>query len=102
MGEAPGRFQMMRRSAFEKVKGYREDLITREDGDMFARLSKVGRTLYDSKLEVFHSGRRAHAIGWAETPLDMDDRDILGGSIRHYTVEKIGNAWVEKDAKARA
>jgi len=64
MGEAPGRFQMMRRSAFDKVGGFREDLITREDGDMFSRLSKIGRTLYDPELEVFHSGRRAHAIGW--------------------------------------
>jgi glycosyltransferase involved in cell wall biosynthesis len=64
MGEAPGRFQMMRRSAFDEVGGFREDLITREDSDMFSRLSKIGRTLYDPELEVFHSGRRAHAVGW--------------------------------------
>lgn len=64
VGEAPGKFQMIRRDAFEKLHGFREDLITGEDGDMFYRLSRIGRTMYDPRLEVFHSGRRAHAIGW--------------------------------------
>lgn len=64
MGEASGKFQMMRRSAFDTVGGYREDLVTREDGDMFSRLAKIGRTHYDSKLVVLHMGRRAHRIGW--------------------------------------
>ncbi len=63
-GEASGKFQMMRKSAFEKVGGFNVDLVTREDADMFQRLSKLGRTMCDSKLVVFHSGRRAHAIGW--------------------------------------
>jgi glycosyltransferase involved in cell wall biosynthesis len=63
-GEASGKFQMMKREAFQKVGGFREDLVTREDADMFNRLSKIGRTFYDSRLEVFNSGRRAHAIGW--------------------------------------
>lgn len=64
MGESSGKFQMIRRSAFEKVGGYREDLITREDADMFQRLSRIGRTYYDSSLEILHTGRRAHKIGW--------------------------------------
>ncbi len=64
MGEAPGKFQVIRRSAFEAVGGYREDLVTREDGDLFSRLSKLGRTHYDSKILVLHSGRRAHQVGW--------------------------------------
>ena len=63
-GEAPGKFQMIRRTAFDKVNGFREDLVTREDGDMFARLSKIGRTVYDPSFLVLHSGRRAHKIGW--------------------------------------
>ena len=63
-GEAPGKFQVVRRSAFEKIGGYREDLVTREDADLFNRLSKIGTTLYDSKIVILHSGRRAHAIGW--------------------------------------
>ena len=64
IGESSGKFQMIRKSAFEKVNGFREDLVSREDGDMFHRLSKVGRTFYDSKLVIFFSGRRAHQLGW--------------------------------------
>jgi glycosyltransferase involved in cell wall biosynthesis len=64
MGEAPGKFQIVAREAFQKVHGYREDLVTREDADLFARLSKIGRTRYDCSIEILHSGRRAHAIGW--------------------------------------
>lgn len=64
IGEASGKFQIIRRSAFEKINGFREDLIAGEDGDIFYRLSKVGQTRYDPKLTIFHSGRRAHKIGW--------------------------------------
>ncbi|HTK33073.1 MAG TPA: glycosyltransferase [Candidatus Paceibacterota bacterium] len=63
-GEAPGKFQMIRRAAFEKVGGFNVNLVTREDADLFYRLSRIGRTFYDGRLQVLHSGRRAHAIGW--------------------------------------
>ena len=63
-GEAAGKFQMIRRDAFLQVNGYREDLVTREDGDMFNRLSKIGRTYYDSDIVIRHTGRRAHQLGW--------------------------------------
>ncbi len=64
IGESTGEFQMIRRNAFQELHGFREDLITREDADMFLRLSKIGRTMVDPELTVFHSGRRAHKIGW--------------------------------------
>jgi len=63
-GEASGKFMMVRRSAFGKINGFREDLVTREDGDFFCRLSKIGRTVFDPKLVIFHGARRAHKIGW--------------------------------------
>ncbi|HXX44415.1 MAG TPA: glycosyltransferase [Candidatus Acidoferrales bacterium] len=64
-GEVPGgEFQMIRREAFNQVGGYNEDLVTREDRDMFFRLSEIGRTLCDPRLVVFHTGRRAHRLGW--------------------------------------
>ena len=63
-GEAPGKFQMIRKTAFDKVNGFRADLVTREDADMFQRLAKVGKVHCDPKLKIYHSGRRAHAIGW--------------------------------------
>jgi glycosyltransferase involved in cell wall biosynthesis len=63
-GESTGEFQMMRRTTFDQLKGFREDLVTREDADMFLRLSKIGRTMVDPHLTVYHTGRRAHKIGW--------------------------------------
>jgi GT2 family glycosyltransferase len=63
-GEAVGKFQMMRRDAFQRVGGFREDLVTREDGDIFMRIARIGRTKCDPSLIVFHEGRRAHAVGW--------------------------------------
>lgn len=66
IGGATGEFQMIRKNVFDSLSGFREDLITSEDHDMFFRLSKVGRTMLYSKLTVFHSGRRAHKIGWTK------------------------------------
>ncbi len=63
-GEASGKFQMIRSEAFKKVKGCRADLVCREDADMFQRLNRIGRTACLSNVTVFHSGRRAHRIGW--------------------------------------
>lgn len=64
MGEASGKFEMMRRTAFEKVGGFSEELITREDSDMFGKLSKIGKVRYVGSLEIFHTSRRSHTLGW--------------------------------------
>lgn len=64
-GEASGKFILVSRAAFEKIGGFREDLVTREDGDFFCRLSKIGKTVFDPSLMIYHGARRAHAIGWA-------------------------------------
>jgi glycosyltransferase involved in cell wall biosynthesis len=63
-GEASGKFMLVRAESFKKVGGLREDLATREDGDFFYRLSRIGKTVYDPTLMVYHGARRAHAIGW--------------------------------------
>lgn len=63
-GAASGEFQMMRADAFSRVHGYREHLVVSEDIDMFSRLSKIGRTKIDLGLIVYHTGRRAHKLGW--------------------------------------
>ena len=63
-GEASGKFILVRRDAFEKIGGFREDLVTREDGDFFYRLSKIGRTVFDPSLRIYHGARRPHALGW--------------------------------------
>ncbi|MES2059706.1 MAG: glycosyltransferase [Patescibacteria group bacterium] len=64
VGVSGGEFQMIKRESFEYVKGFDEKLVAAEDGDMFARLGKIGRTRCDINLSIYHSGRREHAIGW--------------------------------------
>lgn len=63
-GAAAGEFQMIRKSAFEKVGGYNAGLAVAEDNDLFSRLSKTGRTYAATGLHVYHTSRRAHQIGW--------------------------------------
>jgi glycosyltransferase involved in cell wall biosynthesis len=64
MGAAAGEFQVIRKSIFEKVGGYREDFTAAEDKELFRRLAKEGPTYFDWGLLMHHSGRRAHKIGW--------------------------------------
>jgi glycosyltransferase involved in cell wall biosynthesis len=64
-GRSFGEFQMIRRDAFARLGGFRADLVTIEDADMFFRLTRIGRTLVDARLKVLHTGRRAHRVGWA-------------------------------------
>lgn len=64
VGNTGGEFMMVRASAFKDVGGFNEALVAGEDGNFFARLSKVGRTYFESDLSVYHTGRRAHKIGW--------------------------------------
>ena len=64
LGSGSGEFQMMRTADFQKIGGYREDLVVTEDMDMFYRLAKIGKTRLERSLTVYHTGRRAHAIGW--------------------------------------
>jgi glycosyltransferase involved in cell wall biosynthesis len=64
VGAAVGKFQMIRKDAFTKLKGYNENYVSGEDNDMFRRLAKIGKTRLDSSLIVCHTNRRAHTIGW--------------------------------------
>ncbi len=61
---APGEFQMIPASAFKKVGGYDEKIIALEDMNMFMRLARIGKTRLDPALVVYHTGRRAHKVGW--------------------------------------
>jgi len=55
---------MITSAAFRAVGGFNERLAAAEDMDLFRRLSRIGRTRFAGNLTVYHSGRRAHAIGW--------------------------------------
>lgn len=63
-GMAAGEFQMIRTSAFKEVGGYDPKLVASEDIDIFHRLSRIGKIEFLSHLKIYHSGRRAHKIGW--------------------------------------
>lgn len=63
-GAAPGECQIVRKTAFEAVGGYNKALITGEDVDFFSRLGKIGTVRFIAALTVWHTGRRAHKLGW--------------------------------------
>lgn len=63
-GGSGGEFQMIRTEAFRTVGGFDESLAAAEDMDLFRRLSRAGRTRFEPKLAIYHTGRRAHATGW--------------------------------------
>jgi glycosyltransferase involved in cell wall biosynthesis len=63
-GGASGEFQAIRRTAFEQLGGYREEMTAGEDIDMFSRLSRIGKTRLARDLVIYHTGRRVHKIGW--------------------------------------
>ena len=63
-GMAAGEFQMIRADAFRKAGGYDPSLVAAEDMDLFARLEGMGRVRYEKGHVVYHTGRRAHKVGW--------------------------------------
>ena len=64
IGAAAGECQMVRASSFKQLGGFNPKLAVGEDQDLFARLSKIGKTWVETGLHVFHTSRRAHEIGW--------------------------------------
>lgn len=64
-GSASGEFQLIRRTAFEQVGGFNDDLVAYEDWDLFDRLGRIGKTRFLTKRRAFHTGRRAHKVGHA-------------------------------------
>jgi glycosyltransferase involved in cell wall biosynthesis len=64
IGAASGEFMMIKKTAFHKVGGFKEHLVASEDLNFFYTVSRVGRTHLLGSLVVFHTGRRAHQVGW--------------------------------------
>ena len=64
IGAAGGEFQMIAGDAFRTVGGFNDKLAAAEDMDLFQRLSNIGRTRFERSLTVYHTGRRAHTVGW--------------------------------------
>ncbi|MFN0216005.1 MAG: glycosyltransferase [Saprospiraceae bacterium] len=66
---AKGECQLVRRSAFEEIGGYKEHLTAGEDCNLFYRLQDVGRIAYLSKLRIHHSPRRFRQYGYVRLTL---------------------------------
>ncbi len=64
IGIAAGEFQMFRKSSFDQIGGYNGALVASEDVNIYYRLSRIGKIKFIHKLTMYHSGRRAHKIGW--------------------------------------
>ena len=64
IGGAPGEFQIVRRDAFQSILGFNPKLSVAEDHEFLRRLAKKGKIRFEKKLRVYHTGRRAHKIGW--------------------------------------
>jgi len=62
-----GECQIVRRSAFEAVGGYTGRYISGEDCDLFHRLHRVGRVIYLTDQQVYHSLRRFRRDGYMRT-----------------------------------
>ena len=61
---AKGECQLVRRSVFERIKGYNEKIVAGEDCNLFYRLHKEGRIAYLYRLKVHHSPRRFREYGY--------------------------------------
>jgi glycosyltransferase involved in cell wall biosynthesis len=70
MGMGRGECQIVRRKAFEALKGYRADLAAGEDFDLYHRLRAIGRVKFDNQLLVFESPRRYRKYGYLRVYLD--------------------------------
>ncbi|MBC7981832.1 glycosyltransferase [Candidatus Parcubacteria bacterium] len=88
---AAGEFQMIKRSAFEKIGGFSQEIVASEDYELFRRLHTVGRTRFVSKLRVYHTGRRAHAVGWPRLLLTWMINDL---SVR-FRKQSVTKEWTE-------
>ena len=55
---------MIRKDAFDRLGGYNGRLAASEDIELFSRLAKAGHVRYEKGLVIYHTGRRAHKIGW--------------------------------------
>lgn len=89
-GAAGGEFQMIKREVFNKIGGFDEELAVSEDMDLFWRLAKVGRTKLPLSLNIYHTGRRAHKIGWPKLLWQW-----MSNTVRVFFFRKSDDEWKE-------
>jgi len=67
LGIARGECQIIRRTIYDRVGGYKEEVIAGEDFELFTRIRKVGRVLFARDVMVYESPRRYHSWGYIKT-----------------------------------
>ncbi len=63
MGMGRGECHIIRREVFKKFNGYNENLAAGEDFDLFRRIRKHGKILFERSLVVYESPRRYRKLG---------------------------------------
>ena len=59
-----GECQIVRKDAFDAVRGYKESVVVGEDCNLFYRLRKKGKIAFLTGIKVYHSPRRFRKTGY--------------------------------------
>jgi hypothetical protein len=86
-----GECQIVRRKAFEALKGYNAEMAAGEDFDLYRRLRSIGRVRYDHQLLVFESPRRYRKYGYLRVYFDWI-RNGLAVLFKHRSFDQV---WEE-------
>lgn len=85
-----GECQMVKRTAFEAIGGYRVELVAGEDCDLFLRLKQIGSVHYLPFIEVRHSPRRFRALGYRGVSILY----LKEGLARLFTKKSYAKEWL--------
>ena len=70
LGMGRGECQIVRRKAFEALRGYNPTMAAGEDFDLYRRLRSMGSVRFDHQLLVYESPRRYRKYGYLHVYLD--------------------------------
>ena len=76
MGMGRGECHIVKRKAFESVKGYNESLGAGEDFELYTKLHKIGKIRFCKDLLVYESPRRYRKFGYLYVLFDWAKNSI--------------------------
>jgi glycosyltransferase involved in cell wall biosynthesis len=91
IGAGRGESQIVRRSAFEAIKGYNNTFAAGEDFDLYHRISHFGKVKYDSRLLVYESPRRFRKHGYFHVYMSW----IRNGFATFFSKKASSEVWEE-------
>lgn len=77
----------VKKSAFEKISGFKLSMDSASDVDLSMRLKEIGRVVYNPRMKVKVSSRRFA-------------RESFWGTFKYYTKNYINVAWLRRTDKA--